>query len=677
MIEAKEHFYTDDPAVGPADVRTARKGASYFFIGNGLIQAAVQFSPAGEGTPLGLLIMDPEVLGPKRAALTMDDERGLAPTALEVNAGGRAFRPDASRVRVAWDEEDGVPVVRAEWSAGPLAITELFSCPDRDRPLIVRKIALRNSGAAPVPFLIRTGIGGAPLERAGIAAPAETARFDLIYTLDVVRRSAGAEWSGQPVDAAGAAAYAASLASITSGDALLDRFFRASKSQLPAVVSRTGRLDGSVWQYNREWVRDQSVIAEALAALGDRDLARTMIERLAGRFVTDEGDTVDSSERRAADEIELDQNGYLLRAILRYALWTGDMDAARRLWPRIAALAEFPLRDVFRHGPSGLLMNRREYWERHRIHGIETGLELAHQVWVSAGLDAAASLAQMAGQAVSAARWAAEAARLRKGWLEDRDFRMADNRGFLKRRGPAGPVQETITAGADAGLPDGVPLRAPGPHFLNPDTSAALPIVLGLVPPDSPLAALTLSSLEALWNQAWTGGGYGRYHFTSEPDSAGPWPFASLFVARAAVECGRFDLVRRVLDWMAAVPGSAAGSWFEFYGRRQSPPFPQVGIIPWTWAEVIHLTIENVLGVRPLENGLLIRPRLLPGSGPARADLAVRGVRVRIDVESAAGRTPFDIETDAAVAERDGRSILIEYPRRDAFIRFRRTGADS
>ncbi len=671
MIEAKEHFYADDPAVGPSDVRTTLKDASYFFLGNGLVQAVVQFAPAGEGTPLGFLIMDPEVLGPKRAALTMDPERGLARTAIEISAGGKMHKPLAGNVSAAWDERDGAPAVRAEWSAGALEIMESFFCPDRNRPMIVREIALRNPGSKPVAFSVRTGIGRAVVERSASAAPAKSAILALIYTLDAGRRSVSVEWAARSVGAESAAAFSGSLASITTGDPLLDRFFQTSKFQLPAAVSKSGRLDGSIWQYNREWVRDQSVIAEALAALGAQDIARTMIERLAGRFVTDEGDTVDSSERRAADEIELDQNGYLLRAILRYALWTGDEDVARRLWPRIAALAEFPLRDVFRHGPSGLLMNRREYWERHRIHGIETGMELAHQVWVTAGLDAAAALARMAGRPALAVRWAAESARLRKAWLEDRVFRMADNRGFIKRRGPGGPIQETITAGLAAGLPDGVPLRSAGAHYLNPDTSAVLPILLGLVPADSPVADLTLSSIEALWNQAWTGGGYGRYHFTSEPDSPGPWPFASLFVARAAVECGRFDLVRRVLDWLGSVPGAAAGSWFEFYGRRLSPPFPQVGVIPWTWAEIIHLTVENVLGVRPMENGLLIRPRLLPESGPARADLAVRGVRLRLEIESAAGPTPPAFETDAPVLERSERSILIEYPRRDAFVRIR------
>jgi hypothetical protein len=60
MINVQEHFYDDDPSIGPPDVRTVLRGVNYFFLGNGLIQAAVQLAPQGEGTPLGLLIMDPE-----------------------------------------------------------------------------------------------------------------------------------------------------------------------------------------------------------------------------------------------------------------------------------------------------------------------------------------------------------------------------------------------------------------------------------------------------------------------------------------------------------------------------------------------------------------------------------------------------------------------------------------
>ena len=58
------------------------------------------------------------------------------------------------------------------------------------------------------------------------------------------------------------------------------------------------------------------------------------------------------------------------------------------------------------------------------------------------------------------------------------------------------------------------------------------------VDPAGPVARKTLESLEELWNQRWTMGGYGRYHVSSEPDSPGPWPIASIFMARAYLEAG-------------------------------------------------------------------------------------------------------------------------------------------
>jgi hypothetical protein len=45
-----------------------------------------------------------------------------------------------------------------------------------------------------------------------------------------------------------------------------------------------------------------------------------------------------------------------------------------------------------------------------------------------------------------------------------------------------------------------------------------------------------MEAVVTLWNQVWKGGGYGRYHLSSEPDSPGPWPFPSLFVAGANAE---------------------------------------------------------------------------------------------------------------------------------------------
>jgi hypothetical protein len=246
--------------------------------------------------------------------------------------------------------------------------------------------------------------------------------------------------------------------------------------------------------------------------------------------------------------------------------------------------------------------------------------------------------------------------------LEDRTFRLADDRGFIKRRGLDGLVQERIRAWPEANLPAEVPLAAEPEHFLNPDTSAALPIALEFVPLDSPIVPLTMSSLEALWSQAWTAGGYGRYHFSSEPDSAGPWPFPSLFVARASVETGDFAKVWRVLEWMNTLAGSKAGAWFEFYGKRMAPPFPQVGIIPWAWAEMVLLLVHHVLGLRPEEDGLRIRPRLLPGMGRVEASFPVRDGRVELDLRGGDGEGRFAFSSSGEILRRTESEVAVKYP---------------
>jgi GH15 family glucan-1,4-alpha-glucosidase len=260
-----------------------------------------------------------------------------------------------------------------------------------------------------------------------------------------------------------------------------------------------------------------------------------------------------------------------------------------------------------------------------------------YQLFVSIGLSSAANLARRLGKSRDAKRWQAASDALRTAMLSHPTHAMLDARGFVKRRTLAGPVQETIRARPDSGLPPGVPLASRGTHFLNPDTCCALPIVFGLVSPDSAVALATLKHIEQLWNQDWTGGGYGRYHVSSEPDSPGAWPFASVFVARAAVEAGDSDRVWRILRWMMTTAGASAGSWFEFNGPRIAPPFPQVGVIPWTWAELVLLCVHHVLGVRPGADGVHVRPRLLAGLQRVEARLPVRDGWLRLDLRADTG----------------------------------------
>jgi hypothetical protein len=259
-MEIEEHFYQDNPRLGPVDAWTTLPGVNYYFLGNGLIQAAVQVCSKGSGTPVGLLLMDPEKFGPKSGALSLDPASGLRPTMVTLQTKEGAYSP------------------------------------------------------------------------------------------------------------------------------LLDQFYESCIFELQASIAASGKLDGSIWQYNREWTRDQAMASIGLTLSGQFELARKLLSRLLGQFVTEAGDNA--------------------------------------------------------------------------------------KVW-------------------------------------------------------------------------------------------------------------------------------------------------------------------RILRWLGKVPGSKAGSWFEFYGPRPIPPYPQIGIVPWTWVELLILFIHHLLGVRPEWPSLWLRPRLLSGLPGFRASLRIRGFRVNLTVKRA------------------------------------------
>jgi hypothetical protein len=633
-MEVEEHFYADDPAQGPADARTTLPGVEYFFLGNGAIQAAVQVCDVSGATAAGLLIMDPERLGPKRRALTFDPVSGLAATQLKVIEGRTSHQARGGSVKARRLPAGLVPWVEVSWREGPFRVRELFCCPDRKTARIVRHVTVAHLGARDISTRVRTGVGNRFVEKRLRFRGRESKTAVFEYRLlksggkPAVKLSLGPKTE---VDSA-EAEYWAETAACRFSDPLLDRYFSAAKFGLRAAVAKSGRLDGGIWQYNLEWVRDQAFIAMALAMSGQFGAARTILDRLLDKFVSEEGATMDSSRLRSWEESEFDQNGVLLFALESYVNWTGDTGLLAKHQAKIAKLADFPLRKIFRHRESGLLSNRREFWERHGAHGIRDGMELAHQLFVAMGLDAAARLARRTGDARQARSRQAASDRLKKAMLGPGRFSLVEDGRLIKRRDASSEVQSEIRPLPESLLPAKAPLFEKGRHFLNPDTSAALPIAWEFIDPVGRVARRTLASLETLWNQRWTGGGYGRYHVTSEPDSPGPWPFASLFVARACFEAGDDRKVRRVLDWLDRAPGGKAGSWFEFYGPRPVPPYPQVGVVPWVWAEMLFLFIHHMLGVRPSEQILRLRPRLLKGLTSMEGSLRVRGGRLELSV---------------------------------------------
>ena len=150
MIDVAEHVYHDDPRIGPPDARTQLRDVCYYFLGNGLIQAAVQHAPGGEGTPYGLLLMNPQHLKMKREALSFDDTSGIASTMLSISFGETASPMEGCHINVRWDTDNGHPGVRIEWQTQALQVYELFCCPDRSTPRLLRKIRLHNSSSLPV-----------------------------------------------------------------------------------------------------------------------------------------------------------------------------------------------------------------------------------------------------------------------------------------------------------------------------------------------------------------------------------------------------------------------------------------------------------------------------------------------------------------------------------------------
>ena len=465
-------------------------GVEYFFIGNGLVQAAVQWDTSGEGTSLGLLVMHPCRFGPKRAALTFDPEVGLRATTVQVRSGGQSHVPLAGTVECQWADDEGVPVVSATWKGGAFQVEERFFCPDRARPVLIRVVTVRNAGDGPVDVAVATGPEAERLERNASIEPGGTVRYVLQYRLSEAddRPIVKSAWLDAQPALDGARAYWSGLSTCSFDSPSLNHLFAAARRQMPAVLGPSGQMDGSIWQYNLEWVRDQAAVSSALLMLGDFALSRTMLARLLTDFVSEAGDTVDSGRSRPPEEAELDQNGQLLLAVKTYVDWTGDVPFVREHWKKMTAVAEFPLRPEFRHAESGLLHNCREYWERHAIFGIEDGMEMVYQLYVSMGLTAAAHLARLIGEAQQAERWDAEADRLKRAMLEDERFGLVDNGRFTKRRRVDGTVQERIHVQAGAGLPDWMPVAGPGLHYLNPDTCSILPIALEFIDPASEAA---------------------------------------------------------------------------------------------------------------------------------------------------------------------------------------------
>jgi hypothetical protein len=681
------------------DLLTNAPDTDYFFLGDGRIMAVIQWSRNPELSPYGLILYDPERMSRKNGALLYHPELGLSKTMLTVVVDGVRHTARHADTLIAWDFNDG-PAVVARWKAGDVEVTERFSVQASTSHLIrdvtlsapePHKVQIEGALYANPLFFDEFGTRpGAVLYASGYSSlsfySVPTGRsFERFLTVDAEPGPSGIaatfiymieavgthEFSLYPTDhpgmmPAGSPAPAIELgrsfgaALAHSGDeghppslaARIADTYRIARASLRAAVSQLGKFDASIWQYDYEWGMDAAMVATAAASAGMFDLARRVLTNIMRRLSNGEGMIAEASRFRGGEMSELNGNGAVLDAVWHYWRWSGDETLLQAHWRRIVSIADYPLRPEFSH-PSGLLKTRRDLWERTPWMGIGEGFELGHQVFCAIGLRRAAEIATALGRPEEAARWREASERIHDAMLHHPELSLVEDGRFIHRRLVDGSVQRALSPDPSYADPDYAPYipamsgdRSAEPRACEPDVAEALPIVYGLVDPMSDLARATLEALGDLWNPTGIGG-YARYNVDSDPDSPGPWPFATAFMAAAEVEARHDERAGTTIRWLLDA-GGAGGSWFEYYGPRESPPHPPVGVIIWGWAQYILLVVKHIVGVRVAGNRIRITPKLLGIEHTVRFGGHAVRIAVRGYNEARLDGTPVKLEDGTA-----------------------------
>ena len=681
------------------DFVTYHPGIEYFLLGNGDIQAVVQYSPRQDvekpQTFLGLTLMSSEHFARKWSTFLFHPEAGLGRTMINIVLDGKQFTPNPESFRsIDWKYVDNVPTVSLRWNAGVVDVEEEFFLP-AEGGILYRRLTATNNGSTAVALKVNAAlvpnfvlfdniyteeraVNGDGFYRVrlltdeknvttsfryhmsidkGMTAPAQHVQTLFTYAIGGDERKRTKSFSAVEKRAK---EYWTGKTQIQTGNAKLDHLFNTAKSGIRANVARSGKRDSGIWMYNMEWVRDDSMFVLGLVQAGFIEEAKIVLTKMLERSVGTDGRTIESSRWFGYDYNELDQNGQLLYALWSYFCWTGDEKFVRKYWKRLKLVADFPLQDVFWNKTAHMLRNKREYWERSDSFGFSDGFELAYQFWVVLGLEKIAEVADQLGDKEPVQRWRDAARQIKSAMLDDPKFRLVEDGHLIKRRTLDGTWLQHAIPPNKKSMPPGSPIATEERPTCDPDTSEVQPIIYGMVDPSSALARKTLEWVDTLWNQRWTTGGYPRYNVSSEPDPPAPWPVASLFVARAYAEARNSEKVWRVVNWLNSINGGKSGGLFERYGPSITPPAPPVGIVGWAWAEAICLVCENIMGVRPGLDKLVLRPNLIEGLNEMRGSFQIRGIDTHVVLKRATAE-PFALVNGKKVGMQNG-TLTMKYP---------------
>jgi hypothetical protein len=444
-------------------------------------------------------------------------------------------------------------------------------------------------------------------------------------------------------------AYWKQTSSMDTKDPLVKEIYDNARFALPGMIGTIGKMDAGMFEYGDQWVRDGSNFALGLIHAGHFEAAKVLLSHVLIDLLSTQGALISSGAFDDPDREEFDQMGVLLHALRAYRDWTGDSLLIAEHRTKLIAMIERPLEARFRDS-TGMVHNRREYWER----TFDEGYELAYQTFMVSGLRDAAELSGLLAVPEKATYWRSEADVFLRAMLNHPSRSLVQEGRLIKRRNLDGTVADFVPSQPSDNKRDD-PEATEAFHWLNPDASSVLPMLFGVVDPKSTLARNTLDRLEEIWNARWDFGGYERYHSSSQQDQPGPWCFATAFITRAQHDAGMYDRSRRSLDWLLHIEGGNSGAWLEEIPLIRSQ-VPAAGIVVWASAEVVLFTVRHWLGISFEGGSMIVHPALFAGQGGCKADLRFRSSRLKIEVDKAG-------EVDYAIV--NGKKIL---PRKDGAV---------
>jgi hypothetical protein len=411
MINASTWAVEANPSLLDLNKLSFFYGREYFILRSGRAKMIVQADRADLGPAFSFMLFDSEnslQSVAKEKAFNFVPEEGFISTALQVVLGGFPFTALGHRTETHWANPDGIPAVEAVWWAGGMRVTERISALG-DNGIFLRSILLEGTNlVGDETVALRLSLAPGSLRREGSIllqdgdgfqsslvplgnGPAKADEMKGRLEIGPITVAPGARVSVEtallvkiPVHPdeetlAQARSLTASSArkeheqtkqtwaatsQVTTKDRTIQELYDKARFGLPGMIADDGTMDAGIFEYGRQWVRDTSNTVLGAIHAGLFEVARSTLERILTRMITDEGATMIASNFDQPDMEQFDQMGEFLCALKAYRDWTGDDSLLRQYRTKILAVIERPLQPRFRD-ETGMVHNRREFWERH------------------------------------------------------------------------------------------------------------------------------------------------------------------------------------------------------------------------------------------------------------------------------------------------------------------------